>query len=120
MSIKHPVIAITGSSGAGTSTVKNAFNHIFSRVGATPVIIEGDSFHKFDRKQMKSTMEAEDKKGNKYFSHFGPEANHFDLIESTFKDYGEKGHCKRRYYIHSDEEGIPFGKKEKRKKSKII
>ena len=45
MSIKHPVIAITGSSGAGTSTVKNAFNHIFSRVGATPVIIEGDSFH---------------------------------------------------------------------------
>ena len=52
MSIKHPVIAITGSSGAGTSTVKNAFNHIFSRVGATPVIIEGDSFHKFDRKQM--------------------------------------------------------------------
>ena len=64
MSIKHPVIAITGSSGAGTSTVKNAFNHIFSRVGATPVIIEGDSFHKFDRKQMKSAMEAEDQKGN--------------------------------------------------------
>ena len=51
------------------------------------------------------------KKGNKYFSHFGPEANHFDLIESTFKDYGEKGHCQRRYYIHSDDEGIPFGKK---------
>jgi phosphoribulokinase len=60
---------------------------------------------------MKNAMEAEDKKGNKYFSHFGPEANHFDLIESTFKEYGEKGRCKRRYYIHSDEEGIPFGKK---------
>ncbi len=68
MSKKYPVIAITGSSGAGTSTVKNAFNHIFSRVGAKPVIIEGDSFHKFDRKQMKVAMELEDKKGNKYFS----------------------------------------------------
>ena len=111
MSKKHPVIAITGSSGAGTSTVKNAFNHIFSRVGAKPVIIEGDSFHKFDRKQMKSVMKVEDKKGNKYFSHFGPEANHFDLIESTFRDYGEKGHCNRRFYIHSDEEGAPFEKK---------
>jgi Phosphoribulokinase len=80
-------------------------------VGAKPVIIEGDSFHKFDRKQMKSVMKAEDKKGNKYFSHFGPEANHFDLIESTFRDYGEKGHCNRRFYIHSDEEGAPFEKK---------
>ena len=49
MSKKHPVIAITGSSGAGTSTVKNAFNHIFERVGAKPVVIEGDSFHKYDR-----------------------------------------------------------------------
>ena len=59
---------------------------------------------------MKTAMEHEDKKGNKYFSHFGPEANHFDLIEKTFKQYGEKGHCDRRYYIHSDEEGVPFGK----------
>ena len=111
MSKKYPVIAITGSSGAGTSTVKNAFNHIFGRVGAKPVVIEGDSFHKFDREQMKTAMELEDKKGNKYFSHFGPEANHFDLIEQTFKDYSEKGHCKRRYYIHSDEEGSPFWQK---------
>ena len=52
MSKQHPVIAITGSSGAGTSTVKNAFNHIFERVGAKPVVIEGDSFHKYDREQM--------------------------------------------------------------------
>ena len=80
MSKKHPVIAITGSSGAGTSTVKNAFNHIFGRVGAKPVIIEGDSFHKFDRKQMKTVMELEDKKGNKYFSHFGVKCLQFPSI----------------------------------------
>ena len=57
MSKKHPVIAITGSSGAGTSTVKNAFNHIFLNVGANPVIIEGDSFHRYDRDEMKRVME---------------------------------------------------------------
>ena len=110
MSKKHPVIAITGSSGAGTSTVKNAFNHIFDRVGAKPVIIEGDSFHRYDRKQMEVAMAKKNKIGNKHFSHFGPEANHFDLIEETFKDYGEKGFCKRRFYIHSDDEGAQFGK----------
>ena len=111
MSKKHPVIAITGSSGAGTSTVKNAFNHIFERVGAKPVVIEGDSFHKYDREQMARAMEKKNKIGNKHFSHFGPEANHFDLIEKTFKDYGDKGYCKRRYYIHTDEEGAPFGRR---------
>jgi len=111
MSKKHPVIAITGSSGAGTSTVKNAFNHIFINVGANPCIIEGDSFHRYDRSEMKTIMAEEEKKGNSYFSHFGPEANYFDEIEKTFKSYGEKGHCRRRFYLHSDEEGEPFGQR---------
>ena len=61
MSKKHPVIAITGSSGAGTSTVKNAFNHLFERVGAKPVVIEGDSFHRYDRDEMKRVMEKKEK-----------------------------------------------------------
>ena len=80
MSKKHPVIAITGSSGAGTSTVKNAFNHIFINVGANPVIVEGDSFHRYDRDEMKRVMEKKERIGNKYFSHFGPEANLFDEL----------------------------------------
>lgn len=111
MSIKHPVIAITGSSGAGTSTVKSAFNHIFRNVGAEPVIIEGDSFHRYDRDEMKRVMEKKERIGNKYFSHFGPEANLFDELEKTFKEYGEKGRCRKRYYLHSDEEAGPFGQK---------
>ena len=90
MSKKHPVIAITGSSGAGTSSVKNAFNHLFERVGAKPIVIEGDSFHRYDREEMKRVMEKKEKIGNKYFSHFGPEANLFSELEKTFKDYGEK------------------------------
>ena len=33
MSKQHPIIAITGSSGAGTSTVRVAVEHIFRRDG---------------------------------------------------------------------------------------
>ena len=111
MSKKHPVIAITGSSGAGTSTVKNAFNHIFLNVGANPVIIEGDSFHRYNRDEMKRVMEKKERIGNKYFSHFGPEANLFGELEKTFKEYGEKGRCRQRYYLHSNQEARPFGQK---------
>ena len=103
MSKKHPVIAVTGSSGAGTTTVKNAFEHIFFREKISPLIIEGDSYHRYDRKSMKKAIEDYTAKG-KQISHFGPEANHFDTLAETFKTYGETGRCKRRYYLHSPEE----------------
>ena len=111
MSKKHPIVAITGSSGAGTSTVKNAFGHIFRNVGAEPLIVEGDSFHRYDRDEMMRVMKKKERIGNKHFSHFGPEANLFDELEKAFKEYGEKGRCRQRYYLHSDEEGLPFGQK---------
>ena len=103
MSLKHPVIAVTGSSGAGTTTVKNAFEHIFRREQINPLVVEGDSYHKYDRAAMKEAI-AEFAKQGKQLSHFGPEANHFDLLADTFKTYGETGQCRRRYYLHSDEE----------------
>ena len=56
MSKKHPIIAVTGSSGAGTTTVKVAFEHIFLREGVNPVVIEGDSYHRYDRAAMKEAM----------------------------------------------------------------
>ena len=111
MSKKHPIVAITGSSGAGTSTVKNAFGHIFRNVGAKPLIVEGDSFHRYDRDEMTRVMKKKERIGNKHFSHFGPEANLFDELEKSFKEYSEKGRCRQRYYLHSDEEGLPFGQK---------
>jgi phosphoribulokinase len=111
MSKKHPVIAVTGSSGAGTTTVKVAFEHIFLREGVNPVVIEGDSYHKHDRAAMKVAMQEAEEDGNQSFSHFGPEANVFDKLEETFKAYGETGTCDRRYYLHSDEEAKPFGQK---------
>lgn len=111
MSRKHPIIAVTGSSGAGTTTVKVAFEHIFLREGINPVVVEGDSFHRYDRAAMKEAMKAAEASGNTHFSHFGPEANIFDKLEDTFKSYSETGICERRYYLHSEEEANPFGQK---------
>ena len=104
MSKRHPVIAVTGSSGAGTSTVKRAFEHIFHRESIKPVIIEGDSYHRYNRTEMKAAMKQAGDEGNNHFSHFGPEANLFDKLEETFRTYGETGTGKKRYYLHSDEE----------------
>ena len=103
MSKKHPIVAVTGSSGAGTTTVKRAFEHIFYRDGINAAVIEGDSFHRYDRAEMKVEMAkaAEDQCN---LSHFGPEANRFDLLEELFRTYGETGGGKKRYYIHSDDE----------------
>jgi phosphoribulokinase len=111
MSKKHPVVAVTGSSGAGTTTVKLAFEHIFLREGVNPVVIEGDSYHRYDRAAMKTAMQEAEAEGNHSFSHFGPEANIFDKLEETFRSYGKSGSCERRYYLHSKEEAMPFGQK---------
>lgn len=104
MSVKHPVLAVTGSSGAGTSTVKRAFEHIFRRESLSPVIIEGDSFHSLSRIEFREAVKKAEAEGNHSFSHFGPEANHFDKLAELFKTYGETGTGKKRYYIHSDQE----------------
>jgi phosphoribulokinase len=108
MSKKHPVIAVTGSSGAGTSTVKKALEHIFRRVGARAAMIEGDSFHRYDRAQMKTELERAKKKGHN-LSHFGPEGNLFDKQLEVFRRYGESGSGERRHYIHNEEEAALYG-----------
>jgi phosphoribulokinase len=108
MSQKHPIVAVTGSSGAGTSTVKHSFEQIFIREHINPVIIEGDSFHRYDRASMKEAMKVAEAAGNDNFSHFGPEANVFDKLEALFKSYAESGTGQKRLYIHSDEEAKPY------------
>jgi phosphoribulokinase len=107
MSVKHPVVAVTGSSGAGTTTVKNAFEHIFRRENIIPAVIEGDSYHAYDRAAMKEAIAKLAEEG-KTMSHFGPEANLFKKIQETFAEYSETGTCKRRYYLHSEEEAEPY------------
>ena len=83
MSKLHPVVAVTGSSGAGTSTVKRAFEHIFAREKIVPAVVEGDSYHRFERMPMKKAMSEALSRGEN-FSHFGPEANLFDKLEDLF------------------------------------
>jgi phosphoribulokinase len=101
MSKKHPVIVVTGSSGAGTSTVKRTFEHIFRRENINAAVVEGDSFHSLNRKEFRVAVKKAEGLGNNHFSHFGPEANHFDKIEELFETYGRTGSGKKRYYIHN-------------------
>ena len=108
MSQQHPVIAVTGSSGAGTTTVKVAFEHIFRRLGVTPMVVEGDSFHRYDRMEMRQRVEQAQKDG-KNFSHFGLEANLLTELAALFEGYGKRGFGERRFYIHDQEEADRFG-----------
>ena len=107
MSRKHPIIAVTGSSGAGTSTVKNALQHIFQRVGAHAAFIEGDSFHRYDRKQMREAVKLATAEGRN-LSHFGPEANLFEKQLEVFQSYGRSGTGEYRHYIHDEEEAALY------------
>ena len=109
MSIKHPIIAITGSSGAGTSSVTHAFQHIFRRENLNAELIGGDSFHRYDRAAMTAKMTEEEAAGNNHFSHFGPQANLIEELEALFREYGETGQGKRRHYIHDEEEAGRYG-----------
>ena len=111
MSRRHPVIAITGSSGAGTTTVTATFQHIFRREKINAAIVEGDSFHRFDRHEMREKMKQAEAAGNRHYSHFGPEANLFEELEQLFRQYGENGSGRIRKYLHNDEEAEPYKQK---------
>jgi len=109
VSIKHPIIAVTGSSGAGTTTVMQSFQHIFRREGIRAQVVEGDSFHRYNRMQMRAKMKEAEASGNKHYSHFGPYANLLEELEALFKDYGADGSGRVRKYIHDAGEAAEFG-----------
>jgi phosphoribulokinase len=103
MSKKHPIIAVTGSSGAGAEPVAIAFKHLFWREKVTPVVVQGDGFHRYDREEMKKAVEA-CRKDECVITHFGPEGNLLDKLEAVFQEYGEKGTGEHRLYLHSEAE----------------
>ncbi|MBT5231269.1 MAG: phosphoribulokinase [Methylococcales bacterium] len=107
MSTNHPIVAVTGSSGAGTTTVKNAFEHIFRRMHLRPVVVEGDSYHRYDRVGMREAVAKATDKGEN-MSHFGPDANLFATLEDLFRQYGEDGTGQQRFYLHSQEEADAY------------
>ena len=108
MSAKHPVIAVTGSSGAGTSTAKVALEHIFRREHVTPAIVEGDCFHRYDRYEFREKAKEYAAQG-KRLSHFSDEANLFDKVAELFKSYGETGKGLARTYVHDEAEAEKYG-----------
>ncbi|WP_444667684.1 phosphoribulokinase [Cereibacter changlensis] len=109
MSKKHPIIAVTGSSGAGTSTVKHTFDQIFRREGVTAVSIEGDAFHRYNRAAMKAELDRRYAAGDMTFSHFSFEANELGELQRVFREYGETGTGKTRTYVHDASEAEKTG-----------
>lgn len=108
MSVKYPIIAITGSSGAGTTTVMSSFQHIFRREGIKAQILEGDSMHRYDRVAMRAEIKKQMDAGNNGYSHFAPDANLLTELEATFKLFSESGTGRVRKYIHDAPEGAEF------------
>ncbi len=109
MSRKHPIISVTGSSGAGTTTVKHTFDQIFRREGIEAVSIEGDAFHRYNRAEMKAELDRRFAAGDATFSHFSYEANILDELEGVFRSYGETGRARTRHYVHDDQEAERYG-----------
>lgn len=107
MSARHPVVAITGSSGAGTTSVKNTFDQIFRREHVVAAPVEGDSFHRWDRLEMKVEMDKAVAEGRN-LSHFGPDANLIDELADLFRTYGEIGSGRVRKYLHNAAEAAPY------------
>ncbi len=109
MSIKHPIISVTGSSGAGTTSVRQTFEQIFRREHVVAAFVQGDAFHRYDRVAMETAMEAAAKKGNRNFSHFGVEANLLEDLEDLFQSYGVNGVGRTREYVHDEHDAQRCG-----------
>ncbi len=109
MSARYPIIAVTGSSGAGTTSIGHTFDAIFRREGVRAAFVHGDAFHRYDRAEMDTRMAEAAAAGNNHFSHFGPAANLFEELETLFRTYAETGTGRTRKYLHDEREAAPHG-----------
>ncbi|MCC5854249.1 MAG: phosphoribulokinase [Idiomarina sp.] len=107
MSVCHPIIAVTGSSGSGTTTTSQAVRHIFRHLNVNAAFVEGDSFHRYSRPEMDVAIRKAQEQG-KHISYFGPEANNFEALETLFRQYGENGQGEHRRYLHSFDDAVPY------------
>ncbi|MCK4587143.1 MAG: phosphoribulokinase [Gammaproteobacteria bacterium] len=98
MSEKHPIVAVTGASGAGTTVVKQAFSNIFSRKGIHAAFVDGECFRRYDRDEMQAVLKDSEAAG-KNISPYGPDVNRFDHLESLFDEYSKTGTGKLRRYV---------------------
>ncbi len=108
MSAEFPIVAITGSSGSGSSAITKAFEHIFFRERVKAAYIQGNAFHRYDRKEMEVQVRKAEQEG-RVLSHFSPQANHLDKLESLFFQYSATGTGMYRYYLHSKNSADKWG-----------
>ncbi|HET8849984.1 MAG TPA: phosphoribulokinase [Marinobacter sp.] len=100
MSRRHPIIAVTGSSGAGTTTTGQIFDRMFASEGLRAAMVSGDSFHRYTREQM-ARLAAKGQFGAR--NHFALAANHIDRLEALFYDYSHTGSGQYREYVHDED-----------------
>ena len=110
MSVKHPVVVVTGSSGAGTTTVRNTFEQLFRREDVKPAFIEGDAFHRYDRVGMAEALREAEAAGNHDFSHFSTQANLLEELQALFAQFAEHGTGSTRHYVHDEIEAQRYGR----------
>ena len=108
MSVLHPIVGITGSSGAGTSTAVKAFTRIFEQLHLRAAFVEGDAFHAYDREQLRRTLERARIRGEN-FSLFGPSGNLLERLEQLLREYADAGTGTIRHYLHLDAEAEALG-----------
>lgn len=108
MSQHHPIVAVTGSAGAGTTTVRHAFSDIFRRQGIQAQLVKGNSFYRFEQAEMNRLI-AQPIQAGRPISYFGPEANHFDKLESLFAQYAKNASGAIRQYVKDEADAKQFG-----------
>lgn len=109
MSARHPIIAVTGSSGAGTTTVSRTFDWIFRHENIRAARVEGDAFHRYNRAEMRQLTLAAEQAGQAGPNHFSPDANLLDELDGVFARYGEDGTGIHRHYLHDEIDAARFG-----------
>lgn len=107
MSALHPIIAVTGSSGAGTTTTSRVFRKMFKKMQLNAAFIEGDSFHRYTRTEMDTAVRRAREQG-RHISYFGPEANDFGRLEACLARYAQSGDGEIRKYLHTFDEAVPY------------
>ncbi|MFK7161769.1 phosphoribulokinase [Marinospirillum sp. MEB164] len=105
MSREYPIIAVTGSSGAGTTTIKDAFARMFARQNVKAAFVHGDSFHRYTRAELERLL-ARQPEREESLSHFAVEANLLDRLESLFLEYSQAGTGSYRHYIHAEDKEL--------------
>lgn len=98
MSEQHPVIAVTGASGAGTTAVQQAFKEIFFRQKINAAFLQGSGFLRYSEIESEKYI-SQSLADGRHISCYGPELNDFTRLQNCFSHYSETGCCDMRFKV---------------------